>query len=124
MPANDIDVGPVVVNGPVPIRDVRHVNGNVHESDVLRDGTDMAAQNRFADVADLNKIVISRTDVVSDINITADLAAFIDRFPCGRERCPPDVLVAGAPGNPSRSPLEFLVASGDPDPTDVFEMRP
>ena len=121
---DDIDVGAVIVNGAVVISDVGHVHRLVDVSDVLRWSEDALAQNRLTDVAYIDEVVVSGADIELDIHLARDGTALIDGFVRGRQRRPSDILVAGAPGNPSRTPFHIFVTTGNPDPALTLKTRP
>ena len=75
-PVDDIDVGSVVVNRLIPVGNICDVNGLLDVGDILGIGHNSLTQDGFADVANVDEIVISRTDVELDIDCSAERTAF------------------------------------------------
>jgi hypothetical protein len=76
--AERVVIRTIIVNDVVVNRDVRHVHGLVDESNILRWRKDAFAQNRLTDVADVDEIVVGRTDIKSEVDVDADGLAFIN----------------------------------------------
>ena len=121
--AERVVIGAVIVDDVVVYRDVGHVHGLVHESDVLRGSKNALAQDRFADVADVDKIVIGRSDIKDEIDVDANRLAFKDDPRAARRnRRPTDYAGAVTPGNPGWPP--FQIGSGEPNPAVIGEFGP
>ena len=121
--AERVVIGSVIVNDIVVHRNVRHVHGLIHERDVLRWSKNALAQDRFADVADVDKIVVGRADIKDEIDIDAERLAFIDDPRAARrKRRPTHYPGAVTPGNPGWPP--FQIGSGEPDPAVIGESSP
>jgi hypothetical protein len=103
--------------------DVRDVHRVINIGDVLYWRSDVVAQNRFTDVANLAKIVILRTDIELDVHLRADGSSLInDASTAWRQRRPANVIATSSPRDPRWAPIEVL--SGEPDPSIIREVRP
>src|ERR1700682_1161321 len=123
MGGEHIVIRPVVITHLVLVSDVGHVHGLVDVSNVLPHVHDPIAQDRLADVANLDKVVVGWADIEIDIDTSADWLAFVNNSGASRRQGrPADVITAGTPGNPGRTPVE--IAAGKPDPAVISQAGP
>jgi hypothetical protein len=103
--------------------DVSHVHRVINIGDVLHSRSDVIAENRFTDVANLAEIVILRADIELDIHLRTNRPSFInDARTAWRQRRPADIIATSPPRDPRWAPIEVL--SGEPDPSIIREVRP
>ena len=118
-----VDIRPIVVNDFVLNGDVGDIYRLINVSDVAARRVDVAAQNRLAYETNIDKIIVSWTNIEFDIDASANRSAFIDNSAAARrQRSPANLIAAGAPGNPGRSP--FQIAAREPNPSKIFDLRP
>jgi hypothetical protein len=93
----------------------------------LRPLVNAFAQNRFADVTNVDEIVVVGADI--EINVHAPADPCTERncdssSSAWRQRSPADVIAARAPGDPGRAPFEIFIATRDPDPATPGKAHP
>ena len=121
--AQHLVIRPIIVDHIILNRDVGDVHRVIDVGDVLHSRSDVIAQDRFTDVADLAEIVIFRTDIVLNVHLRTYGPALInDTRSAGRQRRPADIITTGSPGDPCGAPVQIL--SGKPDPAIIRKIRP
>jgi hypothetical protein len=120
---HNVNIRPVIIDHIVLNGDVGHVHCVADVGNVLRWGKDPIPQNRFTDKTNVTKVVILRADIELDIHPGADRLSFInDTRTAWRQRRPADIIAAGPPRDPGRSPVE--IAPREPNPAVIAEIRP
>jgi hypothetical protein len=103
--------------------DVRDVHRVVNVSHILNARSDVIAQDRFTDVADLAKVVIFRADIELDVHLRTNRSSRInDARTAGRQRRPANIIATRPPRDPCGTPVQIF--SGKPGPTVIREIRP
>ena len=116
-----IEVGPMVIHNRVVIGDVSHVHGPINDRDVLLWLNDPPTQDRFADIADVNKVVVERPNIKCQVDLASNGVSFVNAFSSHwRQRRPADVITARPPGDPRWPPF----VSGHPDPPVIDQLSP
>ena len=96
--ANDVVVRAIIIDHVVLNSDVGDVHRVTDVGNVLCWRKDSIAQHRFTDKTHVTKVVILRSDIVFDIDPSADRLSLINNSrPAWRQRCPADVVAPGSP---------------------------
>jgi len=119
-PRTDFVVARALVhNRGVVVRDVGDVGRLIDDGHVALGGNDRDFEPRRAKLSCLNEAILVRTDVVITVRPIVDAGAAIEaRF--RRQRCPTDIVITLAPGNPRRRPF----IARHPDPANIAQARP
>jgi hypothetical protein len=121
--AQHLVIRPIIVDHIILNGDVRDVHRVIDIGDVLHWRSDVTAQDRFTDKADLAEIVIFRTDIELDVHLRTNRSSPInDARTAGRQRRPADIIASSPPRDPCGAPVQIL--SGKPGPTVIREIRP
>ena len=95
--------------------DVRDVYRVVDVGHVLNTRSDVIAQNGFADVTNLTKIVVFRADIELDIDLRTNRSPAIHHARTAwRQGRPADIIAAGPPRDPCRAPVEIFSRKPNP----------
>src|SRR5205807_1863173 len=104
--------------------DVRHVHRLSDVGDVLIGGENPLPENGLTDVADIDEVVVGRSDVEIDVHPGGDgaLVPILTGASRGQRR-PADIIAARAPRDPCRAPFAPRhpdpAATAQPDPATV-----
>jgi hypothetical protein len=121
--AHNVNIRPVIIDHIVLNVDVGHVHRVSDVGDVLRWRKDPIPQDRFTDKTNVTEVVILRTDIELDIHPGANRLSFVNEARTARgQRRPANVIAAGPPRDPGRSPIQ--IAPRKPEPTVIGEICP
>jgi hypothetical protein len=95
--------------------DVRDVHRVVYVGHILDARSDVIAQDRFTDVANLTKVVIFRADIELDVHLRTNRSSRInDARTAGRQRCPANIITTSPPGDPCGTPVQIFSRKPEP----------